>query len=100
MARLKNFIGGELVEAKGPETIDLVNPSTGEAYLEAPASNQADVDAAMAAAEGAFATWKRTTPCAISVSQSTSLPLPSSPHWVPTTTTFLPTVLAVALIMM
>src|SRR5438105_13041311 len=31
--------------------------------------------------------WKRTTPCAISVSQSTSLPLPSSPHWVPTTTT-------------
>lgn len=62
MARLKNFIGGELVEAKGPETIDLVNPSTGEAYLEAPASNQADVDAAMAAAEGAFATWKRTTP--------------------------------------
>src|ERR1700752_3788292 len=36
--------------------------------------------------------WKRTTPCALSVSQSTSLPLPSSPHWVPTTTTFLPVV--------
>src|SRR3954471_15599013 len=34
--------------------------------------------------------WKRTTPCAISVSQSTSLPLPSSPHWVPTTTTLRP----------
>src|SRR2546422_11500256 len=31
--------------------------------------------------------WKRTTPCARSVSQSTILPLPSSPHWVPTTTT-------------
>src|SRR5665647_1168479 len=34
--------------------------------------------------------WKRTTPCDISVSQSTSLPLPSSPHWVPTTTTLRP----------
>ena len=34
--------------------------------------------------------WKRTTPCALSVSQSTSLPLPSSPHWVPTTTTLRP----------
>jgi hypothetical protein len=32
--------------------------------------------------------WKRTTPCEWSVSQSTILPLPSSPHWVPTTTTF------------
>src|SRR5436190_13884992 len=36
--------------------------------------------------------WKRTTPWALSVNQSTSLPLPSSPHWVPTTTTFLPVV--------
>src|SRR5437763_2454480 len=34
--------------------------------------------------------WKRTTPCALSVSQSTILPLPSSPHCVPMTTTFLP----------
>src|SRR5208282_5730630 len=37
--------------------------------------------------------WKRTTPWACSVSQSTTLPLPSSPHWVPITTTFLPMVL-------
>src|SRR6218665_724469 len=35
---------------------------------------------------------KRTTPCALCVSQSTSLPLPSSPHWVPTTTTLRPLV--------
>src|SRR5271169_239730 len=34
--------------------------------------------------------WNRTTPWACSVSQSTTLPLPSSPHWVPMTTTFLP----------
>ena len=62
MARLKNFIGGKLVDAKGSGIIELVNPSTGEAYLEAPVSNHADVDEAMAAAEGAFFTWKRTTP--------------------------------------
>src|SRR5438034_937144 len=40
--------------------------------------------------------WNRTTPCAISVSQSTSLPLPSSPHWVPTTTTLRPFVFVIA----
>src|SRR5689334_5309640 len=31
--------------------------------------------------------WKRTTMSACSESQSTILPLPSSPHWAPTTTT-------------
>src|SRR5260221_12877831 len=40
--------------------------------------------------------WKRTTPWAWSVSQSTTLPLPSSPHWVPMTTTFLAIVSALA----
>ena len=39
--------------------------------------------------------WKRTTPRAWSVSQSTILPLPSSPHWVPTTTTFFAIALSV-----
>src|SRR3569623_1457621 len=42
--------------------------------------------------------WKRTTPCAISVSQSTNLPLPSSPHWVPTTPTFRPFVFVMTVI--
>src|SRR4051812_46498625 len=41
--------------------------------------------------------WKRTTPWAISVSQSTSLPLPSSPHWVPTTTTLRPFVFVIGM---
>src|ERR1700734_4570193 len=34
--------------------------------------------------------WKRTTACARSVSRSTTLPLPSSPHCKPITTRFLP----------
>ncbi len=62
MGRLKNFIGGELVEAKGSQTQELINPSTGEPYLEVPVSNQDDVDAACAAAASAFDGWKRTTP--------------------------------------
>ena len=62
MARLKNFIGGETVEARGTGALELVNPSTGEVFAEAPISSSADVDAAMAAASGAFASWKRTTP--------------------------------------
>src|SRR5260221_4195507 len=40
--------------------------------------------------------WKRTTPCAWSVSKSTIFPFPSSPHWVLMTTTFLATVSALA----
>src|SRR5712691_6806694 len=40
--------------------------------------------------------WKRTTPCAWSVSQSTTFPLPSSPHWVPMITRFFATVSALA----
>src|SRR6201996_4101052 len=32
--------------------------------------------------------WKRTTTSARLLSQSTSLPLPSSPHWAPITVTF------------
>ena len=34
--------------------------------------------------------WKRATAVARSVSRSTILPLPSSPHWAPMTTTILP----------
>ncbi len=62
MARLKNFINGALVEAKGQGVTELVDPSTGEVFMEAPVSNGADIDAACEAAQAAFASWKRTTP--------------------------------------
>ncbi len=62
MARLKNFIGGEYVESTSTASTEVVDPSTAEAYLEAPVSNAADVDAAYRAAAGAFTSWKRTTP--------------------------------------
>ena len=43
-----------------PETI--LDPKTGETILDLPEASNAQVDAAVAAAEMAFATWSRTTP--------------------------------------
>ena len=40
----------------------LVDPSTGEAFAEAPVSGPADVDRALRVAAEAFASWRRTTP--------------------------------------
>ncbi|MFI7445687.1 gamma-aminobutyraldehyde dehydrogenase [Nonomuraea indica] len=60
--RLQNFINGEFVDAKSGRFSDIIDPCTGEAYLEAPISGQEDVDAAYAAAAAAFESWGRTTP--------------------------------------
>ncbi len=59
---LQNFINGEFVPAQGTEQLEIINPVNGEVVASSPVSNQADVDAAMAAAAAAFKTWKRTTP--------------------------------------
>jgi len=59
---LANFIGGEHRPAADGQTSEIVDPSTGEAYLQAPVSGQADVDAALEAAAAAFETWRETTP--------------------------------------
>jgi betaine-aldehyde dehydrogenase len=59
---LQNFIGGQYQDASdGPQAL-LVDPSTGEAFAEAPVSGAADMDRALAVAAEAFASWKRTTP--------------------------------------
>ncbi|MGH9115129.1 MAG: aminobutyraldehyde dehydrogenase, partial [Acidimicrobiales bacterium] len=60
--RLRNFVGGTSVEAKDGRTTPVVDPSTGEAYAEAPLSGPADVDLACQAAVTAFETWRDTTP--------------------------------------
>ena len=62
MKVLRNVIGGASVDASTDATSDILNPSTGEAYAKAPVSAQADVDAAYAAAAGAFEEWRDTTP--------------------------------------
>jgi betaine-aldehyde dehydrogenase len=59
---LRNFVGGQYVEASSGRVSHVVDPSTGEAYAQAPVSGPADADAALRAAERAFAQWRDTTP--------------------------------------
>ena len=60
---LRNFINGEFKPPRGGETMDVVNPSTGEVYATAPKSGEGDVDDALKAAQAAFDNgWRDTTP--------------------------------------
>jgi hypothetical protein len=62
VARMKNFVGGELVEAWRGEWEPVIEPATGEALAEAPRCTEEDVDRAVEAASGAFDAWFDTTP--------------------------------------
>jgi betaine-aldehyde dehydrogenase len=59
---LKSFVNGEYVASKSGETMDIINPATGQVYATAPKSNAADIDAAYKAADKAFEEWSQTTP--------------------------------------
>ena len=62
MDELQNFIGGQWTDLSYDKRIDLINPSTGEAYATAPVSGKAEVDAAVQSAAEAFEEWRDTTP--------------------------------------
>ncbi|MFE9061784.1 gamma-aminobutyraldehyde dehydrogenase [Streptomyces violaceusniger] len=62
LRRLRNYIDGAFRDAADGRTTEVVNPATGEPYATAPLSGAADVDAAMAAAEAAFPTWRDLVP--------------------------------------
>ena len=47
---LRNFINGEFKPPRDGETMEIVNPSTGEVYATAPKSGEADVDDALGCA--------------------------------------------------
>lgn len=55
---LKNYIGGEWVEAKTDRVEDVFNPATEEVLARVPISNSEDVERAVKAAKEAFQTWK------------------------------------------
>ena len=59
---IHNFVDGASVETREGRTSDLVDPTTGEVFAQAPVSDQADIDAAYAAAGKAFEMWGNTTP--------------------------------------
>ncbi|MFI6299613.1 gamma-aminobutyraldehyde dehydrogenase [Nonomuraea sp. NPDC050790] len=61
-SRLQNFINNEFVDAKSGRFSHVIDPCSGEAYLQAPISGPEDVDAAYAAAAAAFESWGQTTP--------------------------------------
>jgi aldehyde dehydrogenase (NAD+) len=61
LAKYKNFIGGEWVEARSGKAIENRNPAnTDELVGIFPASNQDDVNAAVAAAKNAYDGWRLT----------------------------------------
>ncbi|WP_353809374.1 gamma-aminobutyraldehyde dehydrogenase [Agromyces sp. SYSU T00194] len=62
VTELRNFIGGEYVDARGDAALELVDPATEEVYATSPISVAADIDAAYGAATSAFATWGQATP--------------------------------------
>src|SRR5215204_4779795 len=60
---LSNYINGEFKPPSDGETLDIVNPSTGEVYATSPNSRESDIDDAMRAAQAAFeGEWRDTTP--------------------------------------
>ncbi|MDV6011697.1 aminobutyraldehyde dehydrogenase [Haloechinothrix sp. LS1_15] len=59
---VRNFVGGEHVDAASGKTADLISPVTGEPFGTAPVSGQEDVDKALTTARAAFETWRETTP--------------------------------------
>ncbi len=59
---LSNFIDGESRPAADGASEPILNPATGERIATAPLSGEADVDAAVQAAKGAFKEWSETPP--------------------------------------
>jgi malonate-semialdehyde dehydrogenase (acetylating)/methylmalonate-semialdehyde dehydrogenase len=57
---VKLLINGEFVESASSEWRDIVNPATQEVLARVPFATRAEVDAAVGAAQAAFAQWKST----------------------------------------
>src|ERR1043166_7052527 len=60
--KLSMYIDGEFVEAGGRKTETVVNPASGETLGQLPHASREDLDRALAAAQRAFETWKKSSP--------------------------------------
>ena len=60
IARVKLLIGGEAIESQSSEWRDVVNPATQQVLARVPFATAEEVDAAVAAAQQAFAEWRLT----------------------------------------
>ena len=59
MQNYHNFIDGKFVPSSGTNRIEVTNPSTGQTICSVPDSSQADVEAAVSAAEAAQSGWAK-----------------------------------------
>jgi malonate-semialdehyde dehydrogenase (acetylating)/methylmalonate-semialdehyde dehydrogenase len=57
---VKLLIGGEFVESRSTHWKDIINPATQEVLAQVPFATQDEVNAAVASAKQAFATWRKT----------------------------------------
>src|SRR5262249_27196910 len=62
VSRYKNIVGGEWVDSASGETMEVLNPATGEAIAEVPRGTKDDADRAVEAAKKALPEWLETTP--------------------------------------
>jgi 1-pyrroline dehydrogenase len=62
VSKHRNLIGGEWVDSAGGETMEVLNPATGDVIAEVPAATAEDVDRAVQAAKKALVEWRETTP--------------------------------------
>ena len=62
VAKHKNLIGGEWVDALDGQTMEVLNPATGEVIAEVPRCSEADVERAVDAARKAWDEWRTKTP--------------------------------------
>lgn len=58
--RVPLLINGEFVESKTTEWRDVINPATQEVLAQVPFATAEEIDAAVAAAQKAFKTWRKT----------------------------------------
>jgi 1-pyrroline dehydrogenase len=58
----KNLVGGDWVDAASGETMEVINPATGDTIAEVPRCSAEDVDRAVAAANTALPSWLDSTP--------------------------------------
>ncbi|CAG2170252.1 unnamed protein product [Oppiella nova] len=59
----KLFINGKFVDSKTNDWIELKNPATNEVVTRVPKSTDAEMEAAVNAADNAFKTWSKTSSC-------------------------------------
>jgi len=62
MDKVQNYINGKSVTPLSGSYSEVIDPSAGDAYAEAPLSRSEDVDAACQATSRAFPQWRRATP--------------------------------------